>query len=126
MPQRRARPCGRVGRVRAVASSGIERRRASRRSRSCEIRRAAISTLMPDWFSAYSSSRSRYAGLMLTRMAPTFAAAYCVITHSAAFGLQMPTRSPRSTPSASSARAARFDLGEQLAVGVADVLMTGR
>ena len=38
-------------------------------------------------------------------MAPIRAVAYCTTTHSALFGLQMPTRSPGSIPAAMSARA---------------------
>ena len=40
----------------------------------------------------------RYAGLTLTRIAPIFAVAYCVIVHSAQFGDHMPTRSPLVMP----------------------------
>src|SRR6185295_4141782 len=59
---------------------------------------------------------------MFTRIAPAFAAAYCVIIHSARLPLQMPTRSPRCTPSAISARAAIGFVAE-LAVRVAELLM---
>ena len=47
----------------------------------------------------------RYAGLTLTRIAPIFAVAYCVIVHRALFGPQMPIRSPFSMPAASRPRA---------------------
>jgi hypothetical protein len=43
---------------------------------------------------------------MLTSTAPIRAAAYWAITHSARFGDQIPTRSPRWTRSAISPRAA--------------------
>ena len=84
----------------AVASSGAN---------ACSISRyfdvlncsAAISALQPTLFNAYSSSASRYAGLMFTRIAPIRAVANCVSSHSARFGDQMPTRSPAATPSLS-------------------------
>ena len=38
---------------------------------------------------------------MLTRITPTLAVAYWSQTHSAQLGLQMPTRSPTSSPSRS-------------------------
>ncbi len=43
----------------------------------------------------------RYAGLMVTRIAPSFAVPYWTKTHSAQLGAQMPTRSPVPTPRAS-------------------------
>ena len=46
---------------------------------------------------------------MLTSTAPTWAAANCTTTHCGQFVAQMPTCSPRSTPSASRARATRAD-----------------
>ena len=61
--------------------------RLERRSR----RRAAGS---PTGAARTRSSWVRYAGLMLTRITPILAVAYCTSTHSALFGLQMPTRSP--------------------------------
>jgi integrase len=48
-----------------------------------------------------------HTGLTLTRIAPTFAAAYCTSVHSAQFGAQMPIRSPLAMSAASSARASR-------------------
>src|SRR5690606_13026618 len=53
----------------------------------------------------YSSSWARYAGLMLTMIAPMRAVAYCTKTHSGQLTAQMPTRSPVVTPLASSPRA---------------------
>src|SRR5436190_9800824 len=44
---------------------------------------------------------------MFTRITPARAVAYCVSTHSAQLGLQMPTRSPRSRPRAIRPRATR-------------------
>ncbi len=66
---------------------------------------------MPDCSSAYLSSWVRYAGLMLTRIAPILAVANWVIVHSAQLGDQMPTRSPlvipaRTSPIASPSTAA--------------------
>ena len=52
---------------------------------------------------------------MLTRMAPTLAVAYWRVTHSALFGDQMPTRSPGSTPRASSPRATSSTAAENWA-----------
>jgi hypothetical protein len=66
---------------------------------------ALTSSRTPDWRSAYSSSCVRYAGLMLTRIAPIFAVANCTRIHSTQFGAQMPTRSPFSMPAASSPQA---------------------
>ena len=42
---------------------------------------------------------------MFTRIAPAFAVAYWVSTHSAQFGAQIATRSPASIPAASRPRA---------------------
>jgi hypothetical protein len=56
---------------------------------------------MPACLSTYESSCVRYAGLMVTRIAPSFAVPYWTSTHSAQFGAQMPTRSPFHTPIAS-------------------------
>ena len=53
-----------------------------------------ISVEQPDCLSAYSSSWTRYAGLMLTRIAPIFAVANWVTTHSAWLGDQMPDPVP--------------------------------
>ena len=61
---------------------------------------AATSAFTPTLFSVYSSSETRYAGLMVTRIRPALAAANWVSAHSALFGDQMPIRSPRSSPSA--------------------------
>ncbi len=63
-------------------------------------RSAAITAVQPTLFNAYSSSASRYAGLMFTRIAPMRAVANCVSSHSLRFGDQMPTRSPLRMPSA--------------------------
>ena len=49
----------------------------------------------------------RYAGLTVTSTAPIRAVAYWTSTHSAQFGAQIPTRSPFSTPRATSPRATR-------------------
>ena len=57
---------------------------------------------MPAALSTYSSSLVWYAGLMVTRIAPIFAVAYWVISHSGQFGAQIPTRSPLPIPTTSS------------------------
>ena len=44
----------------------------------------------------------------MTRIAPIFAVAYWISTHSAQLGAQMPTRSPLAIPVASSPRATSF------------------
>ena len=54
----------------------------------------------------------RYAGLMLTRITPIRAVAYCISTHSARFGAQIPTRSPFFTPRTSRPRAT-FEVSSQ-------------
>jgi hypothetical protein len=52
------------------------------------------------------------AGLMLTRIAPIRAVAYCVRVHSAQLGAQIPTRSPVATPAASRPRASSVTRSE--------------
>ena len=47
-----------------------------------------------------TAARRRYAGLMVTRIAPTRAVANWMIVHSSRFGAQIPTRSPFSRPAA--------------------------
>ena len=86
------------------SSCGVFGRTVSIISAYCEVLklRAATSSRMPAWLSTNSSSWVRYAGLMLTRIAPTFAVAYCSSVHCAQFGAQMPTRSPFSMPRSSS------------------------
>ena len=62
---------------------------------------------------------------MLTRMIPAFAVAYWTSAHSAQFGLQMPTRSPGSTPAAIERPGAPVHGLTELRVGVAEVLVDG-
>src|SRR5450759_174287 len=66
---------------------------------------ARIRKLTADLCSAYSSSDVRYAGLMLTRIAPIAAVAYWTTTHSYRLGDHIPTRSPFLTPRAMRPRA---------------------
>ncbi|CAM5364405.1 hypothetical protein SANTM175S_11066 [Streptomyces antimycoticus] len=55
-------------------------------------------TEIPACWSTYRNSWTRYAGLILTMMAPMRAVAYCNSTHSGQLMAQMPTRSPLATP----------------------------
>ena len=74
---------------------------------------------------AYSISLVRYAGLSDTMIAPICAVAYCTSTHSATFGLQMPTRSPFATPRAINPFATLPDLVDELSICQAQLLIDG-
>ena len=82
-------------------------------------------TLTPDCFSPYCSSRSRYAGLTLTRMAPAFAAAYCVIAHSALLRTPDADTVAALHPERDQCVRRAIDLVAKFRVAVAQVLMEG-
>src|ERR1700680_4798865 len=79
--------------------------------------------LTPDWFSAYSSSEVRYAGLMLTRIAPMAAVANWRTTHSYRLGDQIPIRSPFRTPRGDESSSDHLALVDQFAIAHPTVLV---
>ena len=62
----------------------------------------------------------------MTRITPALAEAYWTSTHSAQFGLQIPSRSPGSQAERREPAGDAVDLGVELRVGPADVLMARR